>query len=113
MKKAKCIIVIEEEPYLQQNLVKFLIHHDFDVFAYSQAEHAIESEILNLADAIILDINLPGITGWQATSIIKKNNADLPVLVLFRISDINIHLQGLIQEADDFIIMPFQMTELI
>ncbi|MCS3800630.1 response regulator transcription factor [Niastella sp. OAS944] len=113
MEKKKCIVVIEDEASVQQNMVENLIRNDFDVFAYSKAEDAIESEILTVADAVVMDIRLPGINGWQATSIIKKNNAELPVLMVTAYSDVNYRLQGFETGADDYIIKPFFMEELI
>lgn len=113
MEKKKCIVVIEDEASVQQNMVENLIRNDFDVFAYSKAEEAIESEILTVADAVVMDIRLPGINGWQATSIIKKNNAELPVLMVTAYSDVNYRLQGFETGADDYIIKPFFMEELI
>lgn len=113
MEKKKCIVVIEDEAAVQQNMVENLIRNGFDVFAYSKAEQAIESEILHVADAVIMDIRLPGINGWQATSIIKKNNAELPVLMVTAYSDVNDRLQGFETGADDYIIKPFFMEELI
>ncbi|OQP48941.1 response regulator transcription factor [Niastella populi] len=113
MEKQKCIIVIEDEAAVQQNLVENLIRNGFDVFAYFNAEQALESEILNLADAVIMDLRLPGIDGWQATSIIKNNNSGLPVLMLTAYSDVHQRVQGFETGADDYIIKPFFMEELI
>lgn len=113
MEKKKCIVVIEDEASVQQNMLENLVRNGFDVFAYSKAEEAIESEILLVADAVIMDIRLPGINGWQATSIIKKNNAELPVLMVTAYSDVHSRLQGFETGADDYIIKPFFMEELI
>jgi two-component system, OmpR family, copper resistance phosphate regulon response regulator CusR len=113
MEKKKCIVVIEDEASVQQNMLENLVRNGFDVFAYSKAEEAIESEILHVADAVIMDIRLPGINGWQATSIIKKNNAELPVLMVTAYSDVHSRLQGFETGADDYIIKPFFMEELI
>ncbi|WP_205509544.1 response regulator transcription factor [Longitalea arenae] len=109
----KCIIVIEDEAAVQQNLVESLIRNGFDVFAYKKAEDAIASETLHIADAVIMDIGLPGINGWQATAIVKKNHSGLPVLMLTAYSDVNYRLQGFETGADDYIIKPFFMEELI
>lgn len=109
----KCIIVIEDEAAVQQNLVESLMRNGFDVFAYIKAEQAIESDLLQIADAVIMDIRLPGVNGWQATSIIKKNHPGLPVLMLTAYSDVNYRLQGFETGADDYIIKPFFMEELV
>lgn len=98
---------------VQQNLGENLIRNGFDVFAYDTAERALESEVIALADAIIMDIRLPGLNGWQATSIIKKSNPGLPVLMLTAYSDVHYRVQGFETGADDYIIKPFFMEELI
>jgi two-component system, OmpR family, copper resistance phosphate regulon response regulator CusR len=113
MEKKKCIVVIEDEVSVQQNMVENLIRNGFDVFAYFKAEEAIESGILQVADAVIMDIRLPGINGLQATAEIKKNNAELPVLMVTAYSDVHYRLQGFETGADDYIIKPFFMEELI
>lgn len=113
MEKKKCIIIIEDEIAVQQNLVENLTRHGFDVFAYSTAELALESEVIELADAIIMDIRLPGLNGWQATSIIKKSKPELPVLMLTAYSDVHYRVQGFETGADDYIIKPFFMEELM
>jgi len=113
MEKNKCVIVIEDEMAVQQNLVENLVRNGYDAFAYSRAEEAIESEILNVADAVIMDIRLPGINGWQATSFIKNNHSGVPVLMLTAYSDVNHRIQGFETGADDYIIKPFFMEELI
>jgi two-component system copper resistance phosphate regulon response regulator CusR len=113
MEKKKCIIVIEDEIAVQQNLVENLTRNGFDVFSYDAAEKALESEVIALANAVLMDIRLPGLNGWQATSIIKKSNPDVPVLMLTAYSDVHHRVQGFENGADDYIIKPFFMEELI
>ena len=105
--------MIEDEIAVQENLAENLIRNGFDVFAFGSAEKALESDIIALANAIIMDIGLPGLNGWQATSIIKKNNPGIPVLMLTAYSDINYRVQGFEIGADDYIIKPFFMEELM
>lgn len=113
MEKKKCIIVIEDETAVQQNLTENLIRNGYDAFAYDSAEKAIASQMLTLADAVIMDIRLPGMNGWQATSIIKDSHPGTPVLMLTAYSDVHYRVQGFETGADDYIIKPFFMEELI
>jgi len=113
MDKKKCIIVIEDELVVQQSLVDTLIRYDFDVFAYDNAEKVINDDIVNLADAVIMDIQLPGMDGWEATSRIKSRDASIPVIMLTAYSDVNYRVQGFETGADDYIIKPFFMEELV
>lgn len=109
----KCILVIEDEVVVQQGLVETLTIKGFDAYAYDTAEKVLNTDIINLADAIIMDIRLPGINGWEATSLIKKRYPLMPVIMLTAYSDVNYRVQGFETGADDYIIKPFFMEELV
>jgi two-component system copper resistance phosphate regulon response regulator CusR len=113
MTEKKCILVIEDEAVVRQNLVESLTTNGFETFAYETAEQVIESDIISCADAVIMDIQLPGINGWEATALIKKRFTTLPVIMLTAYSDVNYRLQGFETGADDYIIKPFFMEELL
>jgi DNA-binding response OmpR family regulator len=113
MDHKKCIVVIEDELVVQQNLVEALSKNDFDVFAYGDAEAMFRSDILKCADAVIMDIRLPGMNGWEATSLIKNKASLTPVIMLTAYSDVNYRVQGFETGADDYIIKPFFMEELV
>jgi two-component system, OmpR family, copper resistance phosphate regulon response regulator CusR len=109
----KCVIIIEDESVLQQGLAETLTKSNYEVFAFDTAEQVFNSDILDSADAIIMDIRLPGISGWEATSIIKKRYPVMPVIMVTAYSDVNYRVQGFETGADDYIIKPFFMEELI
>jgi DNA-binding response OmpR family regulator len=113
MDSKKCIVIVEDESVVQQSLVKTLTKNGFEVFAYDTAEEMLDSNIVSCADAIIMDIGLPGINGWEATSLIKKRNSLMPVVMLTAYNDVNYRVQGFETGADDYIIKPFFMEELI
>lgn len=113
MNGKKCIIVIEDELVVQNSLVENLMRKGFDVFAYSTAEQFLNSDIINCADAIIMDIQLPGLNGWEATALIKKRYSAMPVIMLTAYTDVNYRVHGFETGADDYIIKPFFMEELL
>lgn len=113
MESRKQIILIEDENIVQQSIEENLSRNGYDVYAYSSAEDALNSETISVSDAIIMDIGLPGINGLQATEIIKKNYVGMPVIMLTAYSEVNDRVQGLESGADDYIIKPFFMEELL
>jgi len=113
MDKKKCILVIEDELLVQQSLVETLTKRDFEVCAYDNAEQVLNSEIISYADAVIMDLKLPGLNGWDATSMIKKRDPLMPVIMVTAYSDVNYRIQGFETGADDYIIKPFFMEEVI
>lgn len=109
----KCIVVIEDELVVQNSLVETLTRNGFDAFGYSTADQFLNSDLINCAHAVIMDIQLPGINGWEATALIKKRHAALPVIMLTAYTDVNYRVQGFETGADDYIIKPFFMEELL
>ena len=113
MEKRKSIIIIEDEQAVQQSLAENLTRNGFEVFAYDTAEQAMAADVLDLADAIIMDIRLPGMNGWEATERIKKRYSGIPVIMLTAYSDVSQRVQGFETGADDYIIKPFFAEELV
>jgi DNA-binding response OmpR family regulator len=113
MTRKKSIIIVEDELVVQQNLVEALTKNGFEVFAYDSAERMLESGMVNYADAVIMDIRLPGIDGLEATALIKQRQSLLPVMMLTAYVDVDDRVQGFKTGADDYIIKPFFMEELI
>ena len=64
-------------------------------------------------DLIILDINLPGITGYELCKRIRSRNAQVPVIMLTALNSLNDKIEGYDAGADDYIIKPFEFKELL
>jgi two-component system copper resistance phosphate regulon response regulator CusR len=64
-------------------------------------------------DLIILDINLPGINGYELCKFIRSKSTNLPVLMLTSMTTLNDKIEGYNAGADDYIVKPFEFRELI
>ena len=64
-------------------------------------------------DLVILDINLPGITGYDLCKRIRNQNAQMPVIMLTALNSLNDKIEGYDAGADDYIIKPFEFKELL
>jgi DNA-binding response OmpR family regulator len=64
-------------------------------------------------DLVILDINLPGINGYELCKRIRNKNAQVPVIMLTALSSLNDKIEGYDAGADDYIIKPFEFKELL
>jgi len=113
MNQKKFIMIIEDEPAVQKNLSERLESEGYETFVYGTAEKALEGGLSTLANAAIVDINLPGINGLEAVSLLRKQNGMLPVIFLTAYSDVQFRLEGFNAGADDYIIKPFFMDEFI
>lgn len=64
-------------------------------------------------DLIILDINLPQINGFQLCKLIRKNDLQVPILMLTALGRMEDKLQGFDYGADDYLVKPFEFKELL
>ncbi|WP_413506574.1 heavy metal response regulator transcription factor [Serratia proteamaculans] len=63
-------------------------------------------------DAIVLDVMLPGLNGWQIIEVLRKKS-DVPILFLTARDGVQDRIHGLELGADDYLIKPFSFTELV
>lgn len=63
-------------------------------------------------DAIVLDVMLPGLDGWQSIEVLRKKS-DVPILFLTARDGVQDRIHGLELGADDYLIKPFSFTELV
>ena len=64
-------------------------------------------------DLIILDINLPGMNGYDLCKAIRSQNQRIPVLMLTSMSALNDKIEGYESGADDYMVKPFEFKELL
>jgi two-component system, OmpR family, copper resistance phosphate regulon response regulator CusR len=64
-------------------------------------------------DLVILDINLPGINGYELCQRIRRKDQQVPVIMLTALSSLNDKIEGYDAGADDYVIKPFEFRELL
>jgi putative two-component system response regulator len=81
----------------------------YDVFTVPSAEKLFQLLEKTLPDIVLLDVLMPGISGYDAIKVLKSNprTADIPVIFLTSKNDTNSELEGFIQGAVDYVSKPF------
>jgi DNA-binding response OmpR family regulator len=62
---------------------------------------------------IILDINLPGINGFELSKMIRRENPAIPIIMVTSLPTIDDKIEGYDSGADDYIVKPFEFKELL
>lgn len=112
-KKKYSILLAEDEPTLTANIkgelekVGYIVHAAFDG---EIAEKLFFRKEIHLA---VLDINLPGKNGFALCKIFREHNKQLPILMLTALSEVDDKLDAFNAGADDYMVKPFHMRELI
>ena len=107
------ILVIEDEQKIADTLQQGLREHGYTVdVAYDGKKglSAFESSSFHL---VVLDINLPGINGYELCKLIRTRNTEVPIIMLTALTSLNDKLEGYDSGADDYVIKPFEFKELL
>ncbi len=107
------IMVVEDDINLGFLLVDFLEANNFDVKLYKDGDTALRGFELYSFDFCILDIMLPGISGFELANYIRKKNKKVPIIFLTAKSQKEDILKGYEIGADDYITKPFDEDQLL
>src|SRR5689334_19781749 len=106
------ILVVEDEPRLLHNLAKSLREAGYAVDTAATGDDGLyKAESWNY-DAIVLDIMLPGLDGWEVLQRLRLRKAT-PVLMLTARDAPRDRVRGLDTGADDYLVKPFDLEELL
>ena len=107
------ILLVEDEKKIADALKKGLTENQYEVeIAYDglEGKKLFEAQPFDLA---ILDINLPGMNGYNLCKEIRLKNQQIPVMMLTALNAIDDKIEGFDAGADDYIIKPFDFKELL
>jgi len=113
MQQAIRILVVDDEPAIRRALRPPLMELGFQVAEASRGEEALQALRSNSYDAVLLDINMPGIGGIETLRRIRAFAPRLPVLMLTVRDDEEDKVEALDVGADDYVTKPFSTRELI
>src|SRR5215471_7973829 len=107
------ILIIEDERKIADTLKLGLSEHDYqsDVAYDGVMGQTLFNE--NKYHLVILDINLPGINGYNLCKNFRSVNAHIPIIMLTSLIELNDKVEGYEAGADDYIVKPFEFRELL
>lgn len=107
------ILIVEDEQKIADTLKLGLQEHGYMVEVAYNGDigwKIFQSQPFHL---VVLDINLPGMNGYDLCKSIRGANAHVPVIMLTALSSLNDKIEGYDAGADDYIIKPFEFRELL
>jgi two-component system, OmpR family, response regulator MprA len=107
------VLVVDDDPAVSGALNRALRLEGYEVSVAADGPPALEEIAIRPPDAVILDIGLPTIDGLDVCRRLRAADNDTPVLMLTARDAINDRVQGLDAGADDYLVKPFALAELL
>lgn len=107
------ILVAEDDRGVRQALERALKFEGYDVLVATDGAEALETFDRHAPDALILDIMMPHIDGLAVCRRIRAKGNDTPILMLTAKHDVSDRVAGLDAGADDYLLKPFALEELL
>ncbi len=107
------ILVVDDDPSVGAALNRALRLEGYEVAVAGDGPVALEEIAVRPPDAVVLDIQLPTLDGLEVCRRMRAAGDDTPVLMLTARDAINDRVQGLDAGADDYLVKPFALAELL
>jgi two-component system cell cycle response regulator CtrA len=107
------VLLIEDDSATAQSIELMLLSEGFNVFATDMGEEGVDLGKIYDYDIILLDLNLPDISGYEVLRQLRVNKIKTPILILSGMAGIEDKVRGLGFGADDYMTKPFHKDELV
>lgn len=110
--KTELILIVDDSPQIRHALRAILVPQGFTILDARNGEEALELIRSERVDLILLDVNLPGISGFETCREIRRSS-HIPVIMLSVRASERDKVQAFDAGADDYVVKPFGSDELI
>ena len=107
------VLVVEDERKLAQVIATALQAEHYDVVVAPNGEDGFFRANAELFDLVVLDLMLPGRNGLEILQTLRQRHIDTPVLILTARDGVDDRVLGLDLGADDYLVKPFALPELL
>ena len=107
------VLLVEDDPTTSKSIELMLSHANLNVYSTDMGEEGVDLAKLYDYDLILLDINLPDMTGHEVLRQLRLARIETPILILSGEDDTDSKLKGFGFGADDYLTKPFHREELV
>jgi two-component system cell cycle response regulator CtrA len=107
------VLLIEDDSATAQSIELMLKSESFNVYATDLGEEGIDLGKIYDYDIILLDVNLPDMSGFEVLRKLRISKVKTPILILSGLAGIDDKVRGLGFGADDYMTKPFHKSELV
>ncbi|WP_295480758.1 response regulator [Sutterella sp.] len=107
------ILLVEDDPMIADAVKSALADEAHAVQLVTNGRNALAQLSVNTYQLVLLDLGLPGVDGMTVLRTLRAEKKDVPVIILTARDALEDRLQGLDAGADDYLVKPFHMSELL
>jgi two-component system OmpR family response regulator len=106
------VLIVEDEPRMAAVIARTLVKDGSAADVAADGDRALELATIVDYDAIVLDVMLPGRSGFDVCRLLRERGVWAPVLMLTALDAVHDRVAGLDSGADDYLVKPFALAEL-
>ncbi|HML44727.1 MAG TPA: response regulator transcription factor, partial [Hyphomicrobium zavarzinii] len=107
------VLLIEDDSATAQSIELMLQSEGFNIYTTDLGEEGVDLGKLYDYDIILLDLNLPDMSGYEVLKMLRVAKVQTPILILSGLAQIEDKVRGLGFGADDYMTKPFHKDELV
>jgi two-component system alkaline phosphatase synthesis response regulator PhoP len=107
------ILIVDDEPDMVRGLTDNLRFEGYETVAATSGADGLQLALQERPDLILLDVMMPGLSGWDVCRELRRHGADIPIIMLTARGEEADRVQGLELGADDYVTKPLSLRELL
>jgi len=107
------VLIVDDEPEIVRGLEDNLRFEGYQTATATDGREALAAAAREAPDLILLDVMLPGLSGWDVCHALRGQGIDVPIIMLTARGEELDRINGLELGADDYITKPFSLRELL
>jgi two-component system response regulator MprA len=107
------VLIVEDDPDVRTALTRALSYEGYDVTTAGDGGRGLEAVSQESPDAIVLDVMMPFVDGLEMCRRLRARGDATPILMLTALAEVSDRVDGLDAGADDYLVKPFALDELL
>lgn len=107
------IIVVDDDEKITSLLRRSLAFEGYEVLTASNGTEGLKLMLMHEPDLLVLDVMMPQLDGWEVCRRVREGGSSVPILMLTAKDDVHDRVKGLDLGADDYLVKPFALEELL
>jgi DNA-binding response OmpR family regulator len=107
------VLIVEDDDVIAQGMARHLVAAGFDPVAVGSGDQGLAKLRYEKPDVCVLDLMLPGLDGWKLIEIVRAEGIGTPIVVVSARGTEHDRVHALEIGADDYLVKPFSMKELV